>query len=91
MDPLDVLAFSPHPDDAEIGCAGALALALRQGLRVGVADLTNGERATRGTPVGRATERDAATQTLGLSERIALGLPTASSGGRARRWRGWSI
>ncbi len=80
MDPLDVLAFSPHPDDAEIGCGGALALAVRQGLRVGVADLTNGERATRGTPAGRATEREAATQTLRLSERIALGLPDGELG-----------
>jgi N-acetylglucosamine malate deacetylase 1 len=80
LDPLDVLAFSPHPDDAEIGCAGALALAVRRGLRVAVADLTNGERATRGTPAGRATERDAATQTLGLSERIALGLPDGELG-----------
>jgi N-acetylglucosamine malate deacetylase 1 len=80
LDPLDVLAFSPHPDDAEIGCGGALVLAVRQGLRVGVADLTNGERATRGTPAGRATEREAATQTLRLSERIALGLPDGELG-----------
>jgi bacillithiol biosynthesis deacetylase BshB1 len=75
VQPLEVLAFSAHPDDAEIGCGGALALAARRGLRVGVVDLTDGERATRGTPASRATEREEATRTLGLSERIALGLP----------------
>jgi len=80
VDPLEVLAFTAHPDDAEIGCGGALALAARRGLRVGVADLTDGERATRGTPARRATERGAATRTLQLSERIALGLPDGEVG-----------
>ena len=80
MQPLEVLAFSAHPDDAEIGCGGALALAARRGLRVGVVYLTDGERATRGTPAGRATERGGATRTLGLSERIALGLPDGELG-----------
>jgi N-acetylglucosamine malate deacetylase 1 len=75
VEPLEVLAFSAHPDDAEIGCGGALALAARRGLRVGVVDLTDGERATRGTPAGRATEREEATRILGLSERISLGFP----------------
>ncbi len=75
MEPLDVLAFSPHPDDAEIGCGGALTAAARLGLRVGVADLTEGERATRGRPASRGAEREAATRTLGLSERISIGLP----------------
>jgi N-acetylglucosamine malate deacetylase 1 len=80
VEPLEVLAFSAHPDDAEIGCGGALALAAQRGLRVGVADLTDGERATRGTPARRATEKGAATRTLRLNERIALGLPDGELG-----------
>jgi N-acetylglucosamine malate deacetylase 1 len=80
VEPLEVLAFSAHPDDAEIGCGGALALATRLGLRVGVVDLTDGERATRGTPADRTREREEATRTLGLSERIALGLPDGELG-----------
>jgi N-acetylglucosamine malate deacetylase 1 len=80
VEPLEVLAFSAHPDDAEIGCGGALALAARRGLRVGVVDLTDGERATRGTPARRNAERAAATRTLRLSERIALGLPDGELG-----------
>jgi N-acetylglucosamine malate deacetylase 1 len=75
MEPLEILAFAAHPDDAEIGCGGALALAAQRGLRVGVVDLTEGERATRGTRNDRTTEREEATRTLRLSERIALGLP----------------
>jgi bacillithiol biosynthesis deacetylase BshB1 len=74
-DTLDVLAFSPHPDDAEIGCSGALLLAARQGLRVGVVDVTDGERATRGTVRLRRLERDEASRRLGLSARVSLGLP----------------
>jgi N-acetylglucosamine malate deacetylase 1 len=80
VEPLEVLAFSAHPDDAEIGCGGALALAAQRGLRVGVVDLTDGERATRGTPARRAAEKAAATRTLRLSERIALGLPDGELG-----------
>ena len=48
--PLDILAFSPHPDDAELYCGGSLILAADQGLRVAIADLTAGERSSRGTP-----------------------------------------
>jgi N-acetylglucosamine malate deacetylase 1 len=81
---LDVLAFSPHPDDAEIGCGGALALAAQGGLRVGVVDLTDGERATRGSPEHRAAEKSEATRVLGLGERIRLGLPDGELG-RSRR------
>lgn len=80
MEPLDVLAFSAHPDDAEIGCGGALALAARRGRRVGVVDLTDGERATRGSPERRTVEKSEATRTLGLTERIALGLPDGGLG-----------
>ena len=74
MDPVDVLAFSPHPDDAEIGCGGALALAADRGLRVAIADLTEGERASRGSPAGRGEEKEAAARTLRLCSRIGVGL-----------------
>ena len=80
MESLDVLAFSPHPDDAEIGCGGALVLAAQRGLRVGVADLTDGGRASRGSAARRAMESAAATRTLRLGERIALGLPDGELG-----------
>lgn len=73
--PVDVLAFSPHPDDAEIGCAGLLLLAARQGLRTAIVDLSEGERSTRGTPELRRGEKELAAERLHVAKRIGLGLP----------------
>ena len=73
--PLDILAFAPHPDDAELGCAGSLILAADQGLRVAIADLTEGERASQGTAEQRAQEKNKAADLLGLCERFSIGLP----------------
>ena len=84
--PLDILAFAPHPDDAEIGCAGSLILAAAQGRRVAVADLTAGEGSTRGTLERRARETAAASEQLGLCARYNLGLPDmALEAGPAQR------
>lgn len=48
----NVIVFAPHPDDAEIGMGGAIALLARQGHRVLIVDATDGCP----TPVGdRAT------------------------------------
>ncbi len=73
--PLDALVVAPHPDDAELGMGGGIALLLGQGLRVGVLDLTNGEPTPYGSPEIRAEETAAATQVLGLTWRGNLGLP----------------
>jgi N-acetylglucosamine malate deacetylase 1 len=77
---LDILAFAPHPDDAEIGCGGSLVLAAQQGLRVAVADLTKAERSTRGNLARRQQEVTAATKHLGLVQRFNLGLPDTKIG-----------
>ena len=79
-EPLDVLAFAPHPDDVELGCAGSLILAADKGWRVGVADLTEGEMSTRGTPERRQKEKQRASELLGLSVRLSAGLPDGSIG-----------
>jgi bacillithiol biosynthesis deacetylase BshB1 len=72
---LDLLAFAPHPDDAELACGGTLALLGSLGYKVGIVDLTEGELGTRGTPDQRAKEREKASRTLGLSLRVGLRLP----------------
>ena len=72
---LDALVIAPHPDDAEIGMGGTIALMRSQGLQVGVLDLTNGEPTPRGSPEIRARETAAATAVLGLPWRENLGLP----------------
>lgn len=80
MTPVDLLAVAAHPDDAEVGCGGALVRAADAGLRVAVADLTRGELSTSGDVERRARERDAASDLLGLSRRLSLGLPDGRLG-----------
>lgn len=75
---LDVLVIAPHPDDAELGMAGAILKMRDEGLRVGVLDLTDGEPTPFGSPEIRARETAAATELLGLDWRGNLGLPNRS-------------
>jgi bacillithiol biosynthesis deacetylase BshB1 len=74
MDTLDYLVIAPHPDDAELGMGGTIALLLSQGAHVGVLDLTDGEPTPHGSPEVRKAETDDATAVLGLSWRGNLGL-----------------
>jgi bacillithiol biosynthesis deacetylase BshB1 len=73
---LDVIAVGAHPDDVEIGCGGTLARLVKQGYRVGIVDLTDGEPTplSSGT-VERLAEAEAARQALGVQVRINLDLP----------------
>jgi bacillithiol biosynthesis deacetylase BshB1 len=75
---LDLLVIAPHPDDAELGMAGAILKCKADGLRVGVLDLTDGEPTPFGSPQIRAAETAAATEILGLDWRGNLGLPNRS-------------
>ena len=78
MKPLDILVVAPHPDDAEISVGGIIAASVKQGLRVGVVDLTTGEPTPHGTLEIRHQETAAATEILNLSWRANLGLPNRS-------------
>jgi bacillithiol biosynthesis deacetylase BshB1 len=75
---LDYLVLASHPDDAELGVGGTIALLLAQGHRVGVLDLTDGEPTPHGSPEIRARETAAASEVLGLTWRGNLGLPNRS-------------
>jgi bacillithiol biosynthesis deacetylase BshB1 len=75
---LDILVIAPHPDDAELGMAGAILKFIAEGRRVGVLDLTSGEPTPHGSPEIRARETAAATKILGLTWRENLGLPNRS-------------
>jgi N-acetylglucosamine malate deacetylase 1 len=77
---IDVVALAPHPDDAELFCGGALLVAREEGRSTAIVDLTDGELSTNGDAGRRAAERDAATELLGLRERISLGLPDGALG-----------
>jgi bacillithiol biosynthesis deacetylase BshB1 len=78
LSPLDYLVIAAHPDDAELGVGGTIALLLSQGKRVGVLDLTDGEPTPHGSVEIRARETAAATEVLGLAWRGNLGLPNRS-------------
>ncbi|HAA55529.1 MAG TPA: bacillithiol biosynthesis deacetylase BshB1 [Myxococcales bacterium] len=72
---IDILAFAPHPDDAEMRCGGLLLSMARKGYTTGIIDMTRGELGTNGTPALRAEEAAAASKVLGLTVRENLELP----------------
>ncbi|MFH1740088.1 MAG: bacillithiol biosynthesis deacetylase BshB1 [bacterium] len=74
MSDLDILIFSPHPDDAELGMAGSILLWEREGARVGIVDLTRGELGTKADAETRAREAEEASRRLGLAYRGNLDL-----------------
>lgn len=75
-EPLDVIAVGAHPDDVEIACGGTLARMAKQGLRVGIVDLTDGEPTPLSPgPEVRLEEAAAAAKVLGVHVREILTLP----------------
>jgi bacillithiol biosynthesis deacetylase BshB1 len=75
-EPLDVIAVGAHPDDVEIACGATLAKLVRQGYRVGIIDLTDGEPTPNSPgPEVRLAEAQAAAMVLGVHTRIQLDLP----------------
>jgi bacillithiol biosynthesis deacetylase BshB1 len=72
---VDLLVVGAHPDDAELGAGGTLALLAHRGKRTAILDLTRGELASRGTPAERAAEAAEAARVLGVAHRENAGLP----------------
>lgn len=73
---LDVIAVGAHPDDVEIACGGTLARLVKQGYRVGIIDLTDGEPTPNSPgPDVRLAEAEAARVALGVHVRVNLNLP----------------
>jgi bacillithiol biosynthesis deacetylase BshB1 len=68
-----ILIFAPHPDDAELGMGGTILKLARQGHKVHIVDMTNGEPTPRGSVETRAAEAAAAARVMGV-ERTLLGL-----------------
>jgi N-acetylglucosamine malate deacetylase 1 len=79
-DPVDLLVFGPHPDDIEIGMAGAVAKHAALGHRVGLCDLTAGEMGSNGTVDERLAEAEDARAVLGARWRVNLRLPDRALG-----------
>jgi bacillithiol biosynthesis deacetylase BshB1 len=68
------LVISPHPDDAEIAMGGTIASLIQKGVKVVVADLSNGEPTPHGSVEIRKEEALVASKILGLTERRLLTL-----------------
>jgi bacillithiol biosynthesis deacetylase BshB1 len=86
-DPVDLLAFGPHPDDIEIGIGGTVARHVALGHRVGLCDLTAGEMGSNGTVEERLAEAEAARLVLGAHWRVNLRLPDRALGRDAEQVR----
>ena len=74
MEHIDVLAFSPHPDDAELGVGGFLINMERKGYKTGIIDLTRGELSSTASAETRISESEKAARMLNLSVRDNLDL-----------------
>ena len=72
LEPVDLIFFGAHPDDLELSCGGTIAKSVKDGLRVGIIELTRGELGTRGTPKVREREARNAARILGVRFREHL-------------------
>jgi bacillithiol biosynthesis deacetylase BshB1 len=69
---LDILAIGVHPDDVELGCSGTIINELKNGKKVGIVDMTQGELGTRGTTETRYSEAANAAMLMGVQVRENL-------------------
>lgn len=69
---VDIIFFGAHADDIELSCGGTAVKSVKDGLRIGIIELTRGEMGTRGTPQTRKRESQAAAKILGASFREQL-------------------
>lgn len=69
---VDVLAFSPHPDDADMGCGGLLLKLKSIGYTTGIIDVTEAELSSNGDPDTRKKETLNASKILKLDVRENL-------------------
>jgi bacillithiol biosynthesis deacetylase BshB1 len=76
-EPLDVLAIFAHPDDSELLAGGTLIRSVDRGERVGILDLTRGEKGTRGSAEIREREAQEAAEALGVTLRLNAGFVDA--------------
>ena len=69
---LDILVFAAHPDDIELSCSGTIIKHIRNGFKVGIIDLTQGELGTRGDAETRSAEALEASKIMGVHLRENL-------------------
>jgi N-acetylglucosamine malate deacetylase 1 len=75
---VDVLAFSPHPDDADMGCGGLLLKLKSMGYSTGIIDITEAELSSNGDSDTRKKETLNASEILKLDIRENLKIRDAA-------------
>ena len=65
----DALCIGAHPDDVEIGMGATVAKMVREGMKVAIVDLTDGEPTPHGSREKRALESANAARILGVARR----------------------
>lgn len=68
----DIVAFGVHPDDVELSCSGTLITEIKNGKKVVIVDLTEGELGTRGSVETRYAEAASAAMIMGVHARENL-------------------
>ena len=66
---LDILAFGAHPDDVEACVGGTIICSIKQGLTVGIIDLTAGENSETGEGSLRIKEAQDSAKVMGVKIR----------------------
>jgi len=72
---LDVLAIAAHPDDIELAASGTFIKLAKLGYKIGIIDLTKGEKGTRGNSKIRLREAKEAAKIMLVEIRKNLSLP----------------
>ncbi len=75
IEPVDLVVFAAHPDDAELNCGGLLLISKLRGWKTAIVDATQGELGSLGTAELRREEAEQAARCLQLNSRFNLGFP----------------
>ena len=75
IEKLDILAFGAHPDDVDACAGGLLAKCVKEGLSVGIIDLTSGDNSETANGKLRISESLTSSKILGVKIRKNLRWP----------------
>jgi len=81
---VDLIAFSPHPDDVELACGGTVLKMGSSGHATAIVDLTAGELGSSGSSATRMEESRKAAEILGVTFRSKLHLPDGGLNSHSR-------
>ncbi len=75
VDQLDILAFGAHPDDVEACAGGTISALSKQGKKIGIIDLTQGDNSETAAGNTRLSEAQESAKIMGVIVRENLNMP----------------